>query len=75
MTPYDIYREWASRVAYVAPEEKDILLFRTRTAIKKCEEIFDQGRNTEGAAEAVEILRKLRKFETGILMGQNPGGF
>jgi len=72
MTPYDILNDWESRIWYVAPEEKDILLTRTRAAIKKCEQIFDQGPNTEAAAEAIEVLRKLRTFETHVVLGRNP---
>ena len=72
MTPYDIYRHWEDQICFVAPEQRGILLAKTRMAIKKCEDIFDQGANTEASAEAIEVLRKLRQFETRILLDKKP---
>ena len=66
MTPYDIYRNWKSSLSYIAPEDTQIMMAKTTRAIRAVEEIFNQGPNTEAGAEAVEVLRKLRKFENDL---------
>lgn len=67
MTPYDIYEKWKSDLSYVPPEATDVALGKTRWAIKRVEEIFDDhGPRTEAGSEAVEVLQKLRKHEAEI---------
>lgn len=67
MTPYDIYRKWKADINYVAPEELGVLLAKTSRAITAVEDIFDShGPNSEGGAEAVEVLQKLRRFYTEL---------
>lgn len=69
MTPYDIYRKWKVDINYVAPEEVGILIAKTKRAISAVEDIFDShGPNTEGGAEAVEVLQRLRKFHRELLL-------
>jgi hypothetical protein len=67
MTPYDIYRKWKSDLTYIAPEETGIMLAKTSRAIRAVEDIFDAcGPNTDAGVEAVEVLQRLRKFETNL---------
>ena len=66
MTPHDIYRKLEADVAYIAPESVDLMLLKTRKAIAACEEIYHSGPRTEAGEEAVEVLAKLRRLETGL---------
>lgn len=69
MTPYDIYRKWEADILYVAPEELSILLVKTSRAITAVEDIFDRcGPRSEAGEEAIEVLKKLRRFHADLKM-------
>lgn len=67
MTPYDIYRKWASDVAYTSPEAVELRLDKTKRAIKTLEAVFDtHGPNSDAGREAAECLQKLRRAESAL---------
>lgn len=70
MTPYDIYRRLNDELAYMAPEEIDAMLGKVCRAIRKIEVIHDAGIMTDAAAEAIEVLFKLRRFEATLRLSR-----
>jgi hypothetical protein len=59
MTPHDIYRKLEADLAYIPPENVDLMLSKIRIAKRKVEKIHDAAPRTEAGEEALEVLRKL----------------